>query len=145
MTMTPDEWLADFESKVVDMQHKAAAFRRKLEQSGKTIKSEDGRLEITVAPNGALVGLKIADDEELAEDIMELAREAREKAAEQINDSFRPLAGCHVDELDTDTAAAEPEGAPEKPETVHPDDDDEVDFDQIDFSDPSTYDPEHAS
>lgn len=141
--MTPDEWLADFESKVVDMQHKAAAFRRKMEQAGKTLKSDDGKLEITVAPNGALVGLKIADDDELAKRIMRLARKAREAAAEEVNDSFRPLAGGHVDQFDEDTepaepTEAEPDVAPAKVSTV----DDEEPFENFDFSDPAMYEPD---
>lgn len=147
MTMTPDEWLADFESKVVDMQHKAAAFRRKMEQAGKTLKSADGRLEITVGPNGALLGLKITDDDELAKRIMQLARKAREAAAEEVNDSFRPLAGGHVDQFDEDTEPAEPDAAdePEPKPTKLSTVDEEESFEHLDFSDPSMYEPDQST
>lgn len=107
MTMTPDEWLADFESKVVEMQRKAATFRRDLEHAGETISSADGKVTVKVAANGALLGLKLDGNAELAEEIMSVVRKAREGAAEHVVDTFRPLAGAHVDELDDDVAATE--------------------------------------
>jgi hypothetical protein len=64
--MTPDEWLADFEAKTAELQRNAAAFRRNLEMAGQTVTSEDKTLTVTVAPNGALLDLKIAQNPELA-------------------------------------------------------------------------------
>lgn len=114
MTMTPDEWLADFEAKVADMQRKATAFRRTIEQAGETVSSEDGKLTVTVAPNGALLDLKIDDTAvsgsgaALAASIITLVRTAREGAATHVADSFRPLVGSHVEDLDTAATVAEP-------------------------------------
>ena len=98
--MTPDEWLANFEAKVADVQQKAAAFRANLEASGASEQSEDGTLRVTVAPNGALTDLAIQDSAlrrhsgaELAAEIMKLTRAAQRAAAGQVADAFAPLAG----------------------------------------------------
>jgi DNA-binding protein YbaB len=98
--MTPDEWLANFETKVADMRQKAAAFTENLEASGATETSADGSLRVTVAPNGALTDLTIADSAlrgsgaELAAEIMTLARRARGAAAGHVAEAFAPLAGA---------------------------------------------------
>lgn len=112
--MTPDEWLKDFESKVAGMQREAASFRRNLESAGETVTSEDGKLTVSVAPNGALLGLTIDDaavsgkGAELAAKILALVRTAREGAATHVVDSFRPLAGSAANELDTDVSVPDP-------------------------------------
>lgn len=108
--MTPDEWLKDFESKVSGMQREAASFRRNLESAGETVTSADGKLTVSVAPNGALLDLTIDDaavsgkGAELAAKILALVRTAREGAATHVVDSFRPLVGGAADELDTDVS-----------------------------------------
>lgn len=118
MTMTPDEWLADFQSKVADMQRQAASYKRQVESSGETVTSEDGKLSVTVAPNGVLLDLTIADDAtvrgaEQAGKIMELVRAARERAATNAADSLRPLVGDHADSLDTESVTPSPAGKPQ--------------------------------
>lgn len=112
--MTPDEWLKDFESKVAGMQREAASFRRNLESAGETATSEDGKLTVSVAPNGALLGLTIDDaavsgkGAEFAAKILALVRTAREGAATHVVEAFRPLVGGAANELDTDVAVPDP-------------------------------------
>lgn len=128
--MTPDEWLADFEAKTAELQRNAVAFRRNLEEAGQTVTSEDKALTVTVAPNGALLDLKIAQNPELAARLMELVRQAREGAAANVLGEFRNAVGGQAGQLDTDVsvpAFGTPE--PRKPRPVEDDD----------FSDNSIY------
>ena len=110
--MTPDEWLADFEAKTAELQRNAAAFRRNLESAGTTVTTEDKSVTVTVAPNGALLNLKIEGNDELATKILALTRTAREQAATNVLDEFRQVTGSHANELDTDVSIPAP---PEQP------------------------------
>lgn len=121
--MTPDEWLADFEAKTAELQRNAAAFRRNLEMAGQTVTSEDKALTVTVAPNGALLDLKIAQNPELAARLMALVRQTREGAATNVLSEFRNAVGGQAGQLDTDVSVPA-FGAPEprKPKPVEDDD-----------------------
>jgi len=112
-TMTPDEWLADFEAKTTELQRNAAAFRRNLESAGTTVMTEDKSVTVTVAPNGALLDLKIEGHAELAAKVLALTRTAREQAATNVLDEFRQVAGSHANQLDTDVSVPAPP-APEQ-------------------------------
>ena len=130
--MTPDEWLADFEAKTAELQRNAVAFRRNLEMAGQTVTSEDKALTVTVAPNGALLDLKIAQNPELAARLMELVRQAREGAAANVLGEFRNAVGGQAGQLDTDVsvpAVGTPEPRKPMPRPVEDDD----------FSDNSIY------
>jgi DNA-binding protein YbaB len=97
--VTPEEWLANFEAKIADVQQKTAEFKENLEASGATESSADGSLRVSVAPNGALTDLSIDEAAmrrsggELAGQIMQLARKAQRSAAVQVAEAFAPLAG----------------------------------------------------
>lgn len=97
--MTPEEWLANFESKIAEVQEKAAEFQENLEASGASAASGDGSIKVTVAPNGSLTGLVLADaavkgsGSKLAEDILKLARKAQREAAVHVAEAFAPLGG----------------------------------------------------
>lgn len=98
--MTPEEWLANFESKIADVKAKAEEFQENLEASGASVTSADGTLGVTVAPNGSLTDLRIADTAlrpgsgaKLAQDILKLARKAQRTAAVNVADAFAPLGG----------------------------------------------------
>lgn len=121
--MTPDEWLADFEAKTAELQRNAAAFRRNLESAGTTVTTEDRSVTITVAPNGALLDLKIEGNGELAGKILALVRSAREQAATNVLDEFRQVTGSHANELDTDVSVPAPP-APEQPKKAQPENED---------------------
>ncbi|RAS59741.1 hypothetical protein C8D87_11341 [Lentzea atacamensis] len=130
--MTPDEWLADFEAKTAELQRNAVAFRRNLEAAGQTVTSEDKALTVTVAPNGALLDLKIAHNPDLAMRLMELVRQAREGAAANVLGEFRNAVGGQAGQLDTDVsvpAFGTPEPRKPMPRPVEDDD----------FSDNSIY------
>ena len=130
--MTPDEWLANFEAKVADVRQKAAAFKENLGASGATEVSADGALRVTVAPNGALTDLTIADSAmrgsgaELAAEIMRLARNARRTAAVHVAEAFAPLAG-----EDSAPPAEEPRRRAARPRSGKADDDEDFGNDQI--------------
>jgi DNA-binding protein YbaB len=95
----PDEWLANFESKIADVREKAAEFQENLEASGATAASADGAIRVAVAPNGSLTELEIADaamkgsGAKLAADILKLARKAQRDAAVHVAEAFAPLGG----------------------------------------------------
>ncbi|MEU0880404.1 hypothetical protein ABZ345_17515 [Lentzea sp. NPDC005914] len=130
--MTPDEWLTDFEAKTAELQRNAVAFRRNLEMAGQTVTSEDKTLTVTVAPNGALLDLKIAQNPELAAKLMELVRQAREGAAANVLGEFRNAVGGQAGQLDTDVSVpAVATAEPRKPMPRPVEDDD--------FSDNSIY------
>ena len=120
--MTPDEWLADFEAKTAELQRNAASFRRNLESAGTTATTEDKQVTVTVAPNGALLDLKIEGDTELATKILALTRTAREQAAMNVLDEFRGVTGSYADELDTDVSVPGPPVPQEQ--KVKPEDED---------------------
>ncbi|MGQ0838612.1 YbaB/EbfC family nucleoid-associated protein [Actinokineospora sp.] len=96
---TPDEWLADFEAKVADLQQKATEFKTTVEAAGTTESSADGAVTVTVAPNGSLTGLHLADAAmgktaaDLAAEILALSRRARQAAAAGVAEAFVPLGG----------------------------------------------------
>jgi hypothetical protein len=131
-TMTPDEWLADFEAKTAELQRNAAAFRRNLESAGTTVTTEDKSVAVTVAPNGALLDLKIEGHTELAGKILALTRSAREQAAANVLDEFREVTGSHANELDTDVSVPAPP-APEQKSVSRSQSEDE------DFSEKTLY------
>ncbi len=121
--MTPDEWLADFEAKTAELQRNAAAFRRNLESAGTTATTEDKSVTVTVAPNGALLDLKIEGNTELATKILALTRSAREQAATNVLDEFRQVTGSHANELDTDVSVPVPPAPEQQKEAVQPEED----------------------
>ncbi len=98
--MTPEEWLANFETKIADVREKAEEFRAGLEASGTTVASPDGTIRVGVAPNGSLTDLQLADSAltgksgaKLAEEILKLARKAQRGAAVNVAAAFAPLGG----------------------------------------------------
>src|SRR5687767_11599471 len=91
--MNPEQWLANFESQISDLKQKAAAFQENLEHSTATVSSKDGRVTLSVAPNGSLTDLRIADNPALATEIMTLARQAQRQAAAKVAEAVTPLAG----------------------------------------------------
>jgi hypothetical protein len=121
--MTPDEWLADFETKTAELQRNAAAFRRNLESSGTAVTTEDKSVTVTVAPNGALLDLKIEGNTELATKILALTRSAREQAATNVLDEFRQVTGSHVNELDTDVSVPTPPAPEQQKKAAQPEED----------------------
>ncbi|PPK64203.1 YbaB/EbfC family nucleoid-associated protein [Actinokineospora auranticolor] len=96
---TPDEWLADFEAKVADLQQRATEFKQDVESAATTEQSPDGAITVAVAPNGALTDLRLTDSAmtrpaaELAADILALTRHARQTAATTVASAFAPLGG----------------------------------------------------
>ncbi len=98
--MTPEEWLANFETKIADVREKAEEFRVGLEAAGTTVASSDGAIRVGVAPNGSLTDLQLADSAlagksgaKLAEEILKLARKAQRGAAVNVAAAFAPLGG----------------------------------------------------
>lgn len=127
---TPDEWLADFEAKVAELQQKATEFKQDLEAAGATEQSPAGDITVTVAPNGSLTALRLTDAamsrtaDELAAEIMVTTRRARQAAATQVAEAFVPVGGDrdtvqHIPTPDEDELAAE------KPQPTAPSDEDD--------------------
>ncbi|HEX2134108.1 MAG TPA: YbaB/EbfC family nucleoid-associated protein [Actinophytocola sp.] len=119
-TPTPDEWLANFNATIADIQARTAEFQENLERSGTTETSPDGSLSVSVAPNGSLTDLRIDESAwrgsgaELAGKIMALARKAQRAAAVNVAEAFAPL-GADTEAMHMVTGYI-PEEEPEEPE-----------------------------
>jgi hypothetical protein len=123
--MTPEEWLANFETKIADVREKAEEFRAGLEAAGTTAASPDGTIRVGVAPNGSLTDLELADSAvtgrsgaELAREILKLARKAQRAAAVNVVAAFAPLGG-DSEALHMVTGYVPPE-EPEEPPAPEP-------------------------
>ena len=98
-TPSPEQWLADFDATIAAMRASTDAFRQELDQAGATESSTDGALSVTVAPNGALAGLRIDDaawqgsGAGLAAAILRLTEQAQRTAAANVAAAFAPLGG----------------------------------------------------
>jgi DNA-binding protein YbaB len=94
---TPEEWLANFNAQIADLQARTAEFQENLEQSGVTESAPDGSISVSVAPNGSLTDLRIEESAwrgngaDLAARIMRLARSAQRTAAANVAEAFAPL------------------------------------------------------
>ncbi|WP_410668128.1 YbaB/EbfC family nucleoid-associated protein [Amycolatopsis sp. cmx-4-68] len=123
--MTPEEWLANFETKIADVREKAEQFRVGLEAAGTTVASPDGAIRVGVAPNGSLTDLQLADSAlagksgaKLAEEILKLARKAQRGAAVNVAAAFEPLGG-NSEAMHMVTGYVPPE-EPEEPAAPEP-------------------------
>jgi DNA-binding protein YbaB len=131
---TPDEWLADFEAKVAEIQQKSAQFKENVERAANTQRSPDGAVAVSVAPNGALLDLRLDEDAmqrsaaELASTIMELVRLAQHTAQAGVATAFVPLGGARLPEEPLD----EPVTPPRPLRRVPEDDEDEMDLNLYD-------------
>jgi hypothetical protein len=142
--VTAEEWLSNFNATIADVKAKTAEFQRNLEASGVTETSPDGSISVSVAPNGSLTDLRIAESAwrgsggDLAAKIMHLARRAQRAAAVNVAEAFEPLGAdsqaMHMitgylpepesdDEPDAGAGyafAEEPEQPPTPPQPPHP-------------------------
>lgn len=87
------------ERQVRDMQSKAAALNEALSAAGATVRSRDGAVTVTLAPNGALTNLELGHracelgPARLTSTIMGAVREAQRKTARSVADSFAAING----------------------------------------------------
>ncbi|OLF16983.1 YbaB/EbfC family nucleoid-associated protein [Actinophytocola xanthii] len=117
---TPEEWLANFNAQIADLQAKTAEFQENLEHSGVTETAPDGSISVSVAPNGSLTDLRIEESAwrgngaDLASRIMQLARRAQRTAAVNVAEAFAPL-GADTEAMHMITGYL-PEPEPEEPD-----------------------------
>ncbi|SEF25006.1 YbaB/EbfC DNA-binding family protein [Amycolatopsis pretoriensis] len=87
------------ERQVRDMQGKAAALSEALSAAGATVRSRDGAVTVTLAPNGALTNLELGHracelgPARLTAAIMGTVREAQRQTARSVADSFATING----------------------------------------------------
>jgi DNA-binding protein YbaB len=87
------------ERQVRDMQAKAAALNEALSAAGATVRSRDGAVIVTLAPNGALTNLELGHracelgPARLTAAIMSTVREAQRQTARSVADSFATING----------------------------------------------------
>ncbi|MEV6642623.1 YbaB/EbfC family nucleoid-associated protein [Amycolatopsis sp. NPDC051371] len=87
------------ERQVRDMQSKAAALSEALSAAGATVRSRDGSVTVTLAPNGALTNLELGlracelGPARLTAAIMGTVREAQRQTARSVADSFTTING----------------------------------------------------
>lgn len=121
--MTPEEWLANFESTIADVRAKTARFQEELESAGATESSPDGSIRVTVAANGALTDLRLTEAARpgpaLAQEILKLARKAQRAAAVHVAEAFAPL-GADSEAMQMVTGYLPPEEPEDEPDTPAP-------------------------
>ncbi|ROS39584.1 YbaB/EbfC family nucleoid-associated protein [Amycolatopsis thermoflava] len=126
------------EQQVREMQQKAAALQDALGEASATVRSKDGSVTVTIAPNGALQRLELGHracdlgPARLTAAIMEAVREGQRQAARAVSDSFTAIAGDGesaeviksflppVEDEPEDFAEPEAEATPPPPPPVPP-------------------------
>ncbi|MEA5360153.1 YbaB/EbfC family nucleoid-associated protein [Amycolatopsis sp., V23-08] len=84
---------------VRDMQAKAAALTEAISAAGATVRSRDGAVTVTLAPNGALTNLELGfracemGPARLTAAIMSTVRDAQRQTARSVADSFATING----------------------------------------------------
>lgn len=97
---SPEEWMRDFESTIADARAKAAAVQDGLAGASGSATSKDGSVTVSVAPTGALTGVRLTADAmrlshgQLAAEIMAVAREAQRSASSQVAEVFGQVNGA---------------------------------------------------
>ncbi|MCR6487995.1 YbaB/EbfC family nucleoid-associated protein [Amycolatopsis sp. OK19-0408] len=87
------------ERQVRDLQTKAASLSEALSAAGATVRSRDGAVTVTLAPNGALTNLELGHratelgPARLTAAIMSTVREAQRRTARSVADSFATING----------------------------------------------------
>lgn len=87
------------ERQVRDLQSKAATLSEALSAAGATVRSRDGAVTVTLAPNGALTNLELGHratemgSARLTAAIMSTVREAQRRTARSVADSFATING----------------------------------------------------
>ncbi len=87
------------ERQVREMQSKAAALNEALSSAGATVRSRDGSVTVTLAPNGALTNLELGHracelgPARLTAAIMGAVRDAQRQTARAVADSFATING----------------------------------------------------
>ncbi|WP_086852356.1 YbaB/EbfC family nucleoid-associated protein [Amycolatopsis kentuckyensis] len=87
------------ERQVRDMQSKAAALNEALSSAGATVRTRDGAVTVTLAPNGALTNLELGHracelgPARLTAAIMGAVRDAQRQTARAVADSFATING----------------------------------------------------
>jgi DNA-binding protein YbaB len=87
------------ERQVRDMQSKAAALSEALSEAGATVRTRDGAVTVTLAPNGALTNLELGHracemgPARLTAAIMGAVRDAQRQTARRVADSFATING----------------------------------------------------
>lgn len=87
------------EKQVREMQEKAGALQEALGGASATVRSRDGAVSVTIAPNGALQELELGHracelgPARLTATIMEAVRDGQRQAARTVADSFASIAG----------------------------------------------------
>jgi DNA-binding protein YbaB len=95
------EQLDDFQRQVDEIRTKSLLLQEKLGETKATVRSRDGLVTVTVAPNGALQDLRIDDRAlrgipnaaRLTATIMETFGRAQRQAAREVADLLEPMAG----------------------------------------------------
>jgi DNA-binding protein YbaB len=119
------EQLDDFQRQVDEIRTKSQLLQEKLGETKATVRSRDGLVTVTVAPNGALQDLHIDDRAlrgvpnaaRLTATIMETFGRAQRQAAREVADLLEPMAGG-TDMMRVVRSFLPPPEEPEEPEAA---------------------------
>ncbi|HEY2765481.1 MAG TPA: YbaB/EbfC family nucleoid-associated protein [Pseudonocardiaceae bacterium] len=97
--MDPQQWLRDYQAKGEAMVRRSQQFQQQLHDVSETATSDDGAVTVTVSPSGALQNLSFSSrirqlsETELAQLILQTAREAQNRVAHRVAELVEPVSG----------------------------------------------------
>ncbi|MCS7479050.1 YbaB/EbfC family nucleoid-associated protein [Umezawaea endophytica] len=95
--MDPDQWLRDVETRLSDLKQKSADLAENLATATVAVTSDDGAVNVTISPSGALQNLELTQRAagmspgRLTASIMEAIRRGQRAASAKMLDAFAPL------------------------------------------------------
>jgi DNA-binding protein YbaB len=97
--LDPDQWLKDMESRLSDLKEKSENLAQNLATASATVTSNDGAVNVTISPTGALQNLELTQRAagmspgKLTASIMEAVGKGQRAASAKVMEAFAPLGG----------------------------------------------------
>lgn len=97
--MEPERMIADLEAKAQDLARRSQEMQQQIQQASATLRSPDGAVTVTVAPNGALQHIEFSpraaemSHVQLGQAVMATVRRAQAQAAQQVAAVVEPQFG----------------------------------------------------
>jgi DNA-binding protein YbaB len=101
----PDQWLNDMQARIADLKTKSEDLAQNLATATATVTSNDGAVNVTIAPTGALQNLELTQKAagmspaRLTASIMEAVRKGQQAASAKMVEAFAPL-GAGTESMD---------------------------------------------
>ena len=103
--MDPDQWLKDMDTRLADLKQKSEDLAENLAAATASVTSDDGAVNVTIAPSGALQNLELTQRAagmspgKLTASIMQAVRRGQKAASAKMVEAFAPL-GAGTESMD---------------------------------------------